>query len=105
MVVISSHPKTKLKQELKDYGFQEFFIDINGGVHDKIKTIKQIMKKNRFKAATTAYIGDMIHDIKAGKKAGVTTIAISRGYQTKKELLSQNPDFLINSLKGLKKIS
>jgi len=108
LAILSSNPQEKLEEEVKDYGFQEFFINIKGSVHDKTEEISKLMERNGFLAQETAYVGDMIHDIEAGKKAKVTTIAISWGgyqtYQTKEELRAEKPDFLIDDLSKIKKI-
>jgi len=102
LVVLSSHPQEKLKKEIRDYGFQKFFIEINGGVHNKVETITGIMERNGFEANETAYVGDMTHDIEAGKKAKVMTIAVSWGYQSREKLSGKKPDFLIEDLRELK---
>ena len=104
IALLSSHPQEKLEKEIKNYGFQKFFIEANGSIHDKVETILEITKRNGFEPDETAYIGDMIHDIEAGKGGKVTTIAVSWGYQPKEKLLKENPNFFINDLEELKKI-
>ena len=104
MAILSSHPHKKLKMEIKNYGFSKLFVDINGSVHDKTKTIIEIMKKNKFIPDETVCIGDMIHDIEAGKKAGVITIAVSWGYQTKTQLMSAKPNYIVNDFVELKEM-
>lgn len=104
MAILSSHPEKFLKNEVKDYGFQKYFMDVVGGVHNKIEVINEIIKKNKFIPEETAYVGDMTHDIEAGKKAKVITIAVSWGYQSKEKLSREKPDFLIADLSELKRI-
>ncbi len=48
-----------------------------------------------------AFVGDTTYDILAGKAAGVTTIAVTYGFQKKDILAAENPDFLIDSLPEL----
>ena len=104
IALLSSHPQEKLEKEIKNYGFQKFFVEISGSVHDKVETILGIIKRNGFEPNETAYVGDMTHDIEAGKKAKVMTIAVSWGYQPKEKLLKENPNFVIEDLEELKKI-
>ena len=104
LAVLSSHPREKLEKEVRAYGFEKFFSDINGSVHNKVEVITGIMKRNGFEANETAYVGDMTHDIEAGKKAEVITIAVSWGYQSREKLSNESPDFLIDDLKELKKL-
>lgn len=104
IVLLSSVPQEKLDKEIKNYGFQKFFVEANGSVHDKIETILEIIERNNFEPIETAYVGDMTHDIEAGKKAKVRTIAVSWGYQSKEKLLKEKPDFFIEDLNELKHI-
>ncbi|MDO8740439.1 MAG: HAD family hydrolase [Candidatus Woesearchaeota archaeon] len=104
MALLSSHPQKKLEKELRNYGFQKFFIEVKGSVHDKREVIYGIMKRNRFNNKETAYVGDMVHDIDAGKEAKVTAIAVSWGYQSREKLSKENPDFIIDDLDELKHI-
>ena len=73
-------------------------------MYDKVETILGIMKRNGFEVEETAYVGDMTHDIDAGKKAKVITIAVSWGYQPREKLSKENPNFLIKDLEELKGI-
>ena len=104
MILLSVYLQKQLEEEIEDYKFQNFFVDVNGSVYDKTEIVIEIMSKNNFKSDETIFIGDMTHDIDAGKKAGVTTVAVSYGYQSKEKLLEKNPDFLIENLGELKNI-
>ncbi len=104
VALLSAHPQKKLIREIRDYGFKRFFVDVNGSVHDKVEVISGIMNKNGFAPTETAYVGDMVHDIEAGKKAKVTTIAVSWGYHPRERLLKERPDFLIENLVDLKRL-
>ena len=104
MIVISSHPHDKLIKEASSYGIQSLFREINGSIHDKTETILEIMKRNNFYPNQTTYVGDMTHDIDAGKKARVITIALGWGYQSKKRLMKSNPDYYIEDISNLDKL-
>jgi len=104
MIVLSAHPSKKLERELKEYGFQGFFHEVNGSVHDKIEAVKKIMERNGFKPDETAYVGDMDYDIEVGKKIGIVTIAVSWGYNSKERLTNKKPDFLVDKVREIKKL-
>lgn len=104
MAILTSIPETKLEKELDDYGLRKFFVDASGDNHDKTEAIVKVMKRNKFAPEETAYVGDMTHDMDVGKKAGVTTIAVLGGYQTKEQLRREKPDFVIENLDEIKKI-
>lgn len=104
MAIMSSLSQKKLEKEIKEYGFEKFFLEVNGSVHDKKKDIGKIILRSKFSPKETAYIGDMTHDIDAGKKAGVVTIAVSYGYQSREKLFQRRPDFLVEKSSELKRI-
>ena len=45
----------------------------------------------------TLLIGDSIYDIKTAKNAGMTSIAVLWGYQSREQLTLERPDFLANT--------
>ncbi len=104
MIIISSHPHDKLIQEANEYGFYDYFQEINGSIHNKTEAISDILQKNNFDPKQTLYIGDMTHDVDAGKSAGVTTIALSSGYQSAEKLSESNPDYLISNISELNQL-
>ena len=51
---------------------------------------------------TNAYmIGDTVHDIEMGKNAGIGTIGVNWGYNTEKQLVKSNADYIVNNLDEL----
>lgn len=46
--------------------------------------------------AEAVYIGDSWYDIQAGKRAGVTTIAVTWGMASREQLAACHPDFIID---------
>src|SRR3989344_8134602 len=101
MIVISSHPHDKLLKEANNYGIRFLFQEINGSIHDKTETILDILQRNNFNPNQTMYVGDMTHDIDAGKKARVVTVALGWGYQSKEVLMDSNPDHYISDISNL----
>ena len=73
-------------------------------VFGKDKTISKIVKDMKLDKSDVYFVGDEVRDIQAGKKAGIKTIAVSWGYNTKDALERENPDYLIDSPLELKKI-
>ena len=47
------------------------------------------------------YVGDMGIDIAAGRAAGMKTIGVLTGFETRQDLLTKNPDAIINSISDL----
>ncbi|MEJ2260231.1 MAG: HAD hydrolase-like protein [Nitrosopumilaceae archaeon] len=73
-------------------------------IFGKDKTISKIIQDMKLEKSNVYFVGDEVRDIEAGKKAGVNTIAVSWGYNTKEALANENPDFLIDSPEDLGKI-
>lgn len=104
LTVLSYHLQGEFEKDIEDWGFQNFFIDKEINVKNKKWAIARLMKRNNFIPEETVYFGDMVLDIKAGKKAGVKTVAVSWGYQSREKLKKAKPDFLIDNPSEIKRI-
>jgi len=78
---------------------------------DNVKYIKphpyllnKIMQHFKVLPYQTLYIGDMSVDVKAGKAAGIKTVAVTTGSHTKKEVKQYKPFKIISKITGLIKI-
>jgi phosphoglycolate phosphatase-like HAD superfamily hydrolase len=79
--------------------WEEIIGDI--GLFGKSKSIKKLLRKNGYNRAEVVYIGDETRDIAAAKKAGVKSMAVSWGFNSKDVLASSNPDVLLEQPKDL----
>ncbi len=102
LAILSSHPQEKLEQEVRDFGLHGWFVAVCGSVHDKTSAIRVILERAEFLSSETVYIGDMTHDMEAGKGAEVLTIGVTWGYQTREKLSSCSPGFLADDMEELK---
>jgi len=66
--------------------------------------INKIMRRMKVKKPEALYVGDMDLDIKAGRNAGVRTVAVLGGSSSRADLESQRPFKMIRNLCGLLKI-
>jgi len=86
----------------------EFFKEIYGSdkFRNKPEQIRRLMKKYKAGRNETFYIGDRAGDVKVARTAGCTGIAVSNRYSwnTRKEILRENPEFIIGRLNNLSKI-
>jgi ADP-ribose pyrophosphatase YjhB (NUDIX family) len=70
-------------------------------VIDKRDEIHALLADLDMRPEETAFIGDMRHDIDAGKAAGVLSIATCTGYESAETLLTSEPDLLVRDLSRL----
>ena len=62
----------------------------------KSRVINNLLKKEALKFEDVIYVGDEIRDIEAARRSQIKAIAVSWGFNSKKALAEQNPDFLIH---------
>lgn len=101
MVILSSAPLQHVTAQAQALGVQDAFEIMRCGVIDKRTEIHALLAELDMAAAETAFIGDMRHDIDAGKAAGVVSIATCTGYESAETLLTSEPDLLVRDLSRL----
>jgi phosphoglycolate phosphatase-like HAD superfamily hydrolase len=71
------------------------------GIEDKTQKIHHIIEENRLAPEATLFVGDMEHDIDAGKHGGVHTCAVLTGYNHVEKLRATEPDVVCENLSEL----
>lgn len=66
--------------------------------------INFIRKRFAITKKETVYVGDMVVDIQAGRRAGVKTIAVLGGSSARGEIIKAKPDIVLENISGLKGI-
>jgi len=101
LVVLSSAPAAHVEAQAAALGVRDAFEVMRCGVIDKREEIHALLAALDMRPEETAFIGDMRHDIDAGKAAGLTTMAVCTGYESAGVLLESAPDFLLRDLSRL----
>lgn len=70
-----------------------------GKPHPEI--LQRIMRHFSVKPKETRYVGDMVIDAQAGRRAGIRTIIVASGSSTRSELKRQKPDKIIHRIDEL----
>ncbi len=101
--VITNKPKLFSEQILKGFGIDRYFFEIIGGDDYFPKkpspdSVLELIRKSQIKPDETILIGDSEIDIQTAKNAKIKMIAVTYGFSSRKELASQQPDFLIGQL-------
>ncbi|MDB9741918.1 HAD family hydrolase [Akkermansiaceae bacterium] len=88
-------------EHAEDNGLLPFFEKPYSGVLDKRELIAEILESNGLKKSETIFIGDMIHDIDTAHHGGIDSLAVLTGYNTKAELESAKPTYLLEDYSSL----
>jgi phosphoglycolate phosphatase-like HAD superfamily hydrolase len=90
--------------QMARFGLAEFITKAYIGIEDKTRKIHQILAENRLTAGETLFVGDMEHDIEAGKAGGVRTCAVLSGYNHVEKLRAMQPDLVCADLGELQEV-
>jgi phosphoglycolate phosphatase-like HAD superfamily hydrolase len=80
------------------FGIRRFITKPYIGIEDKTTKIHHILDENHLDRAETMFVGDMEHDIEAGKTGGIHTCAVLTGYNDLDKLRAMEPDLICNHL-------
>lgn len=102
LMIISSDDKRNLAREIKIFGLEGLFTEIIAGMHDKTESLFKLIADYNLDVQQTIFIGDTVHEIEVGKKAGILTGAVTWGIDNEEKLRVAQPDYLIHNLEELK---
>ena len=96
--ILSSNSKDNLGKFLKQNNLINFFdfIVSENNLFGKTKALNGILKKHKITRGDTYYIGDETRDVEAAQDAGIKSIAVCWGFNTKEILLKSRPDFIVD---------
>lgn len=91
LFVATSKPTSFARRVLEHFGLAVFFDgiygpELDGTRNDKGELIAYLLTENGIDAATTAMIGDRMHDIIAARSNGVLPLGVAYGYGSLAEL-------------------
>ena len=98
LVVVTSSQSDSVVENLEHFDLRNLFSNVLGGELglSKSERISRSCEEVGIPKEQTYMVGDAISDIRQGKIAGVTTIAVSWGYQDRELLLAEEPDFMVD---------
>jgi len=104
LYVFSSHPQQELVRDVARYGLEGMFKKVYGSIVNKVDVIEETVSELSLNPEETAYIGDTTHDMDACKKAGLTFIASSWGFQPVSKLEAAGAKYVAKSAEDFEKI-
>lgn len=104
----SGLPMQFVNKLIEQVGWQRYWFDYIGSSEDIGKgrpdpiMINDAMQKLKLETRDTILkVGDTVVDIQEGKNAGVKTVGVLTGTQSKAELEQQKPDYIIEDIRGI----
>ena len=96
MFIVSTNSEKNITDFLVKAGLEDCFERIYGdiGLRSKSSVIKKIIRKNKLDRHDCFYIGDEVRDIDAAKKAGVTSVGVTWGFNTPAAVKKAGPDIV-----------
>lgn len=106
LVTMRSVSKNLLFNELEKFKIGKYFNPILTALDTKPKpapdALIKCIKTMNLKKEECAIVGDSVNDIRAGKSAGISTIAVLSGLYSFEELSKEKPDLLMQSIISIK---
>ena len=99
--LLSSVKKQHFERQALELGFRDFFERAYTEVWDKRSQIHEILERHSLHPEETIFAGDMIHDVETAQHGGVISVATLTGYDSREELESAAPDYLVEDLSAL----
>jgi phosphoglycolate phosphatase-like HAD superfamily hydrolase len=98
IVILTSNIKRNVEPFLEREEIKDLFDDYyyKSGIFSKDRLINKLVKKYKVKKRETILIGDEIRDIKASKKSRIKMIAVTWGFNNKKVLVKNNPNYIVD---------
>lgn len=107
-ILVSNSLKEFIKPILKRLKLKKYFNEVYGADNftDKADFIKEYIKRKNINKNICYYIGDRAADVLVARKAGCKSIIISGkcAWDPRKEIVKQEPDFIIEDIKDLNRI-
>lgn len=102
LYIISSNDQTAIQLFLHKHDLAPYIQSVTTtGLNNKARHIRRLLKRHRLTPKNCVYIGDEVRDMQAAHKAGVGSIAVSWGYNTKQALAKTQPSCVVDSPKEL----
>lgn len=100
--IITKNSKKNVNYFLKKYNIDCIDIIVTDrSMYKKNHAIKKALKKLKIKRTQALYVGDEIRDIQACKKIKVKIISVTWGFNSKKALLKEKPDYIADKPKDI----
>lgn len=107
LAIITSNTPDIVGTFLATHSLQPYFVGVEGGgtLFGKGRLIRKSLQQRQYDPDTTLYIGDEVRDIEAARAAGVRSVAVTWGFNSREVLAAAEPDWLIDKPEILQAIA
>jgi HAD superfamily hydrolase (TIGR01509 family) len=107
--LVTSGERSRVERDLDRVGWQlRFQAVVCGGDAPYRKPhpapLLRGLDQLKIRPVDAAYVGDTMEDVRMGKSAGATTVAVAGGFSPKEILVEARPDLLLESLPELRSL-
>lgn len=105
--IVTSNSKKNVEIFLKKWRLTNIdFVYSAKNIFGKGRVLDQVVKYQKLKKEECVYVGDEVRDVEASQKAGISVIAVTWGFNSKKRLKEAQPSYLVSKpVEILEKIS
>jgi phosphoglycolate phosphatase len=103
LVVVTTNTRKVVVRFLNKYGLEKCFVRIMGDEWQgsKREKIIHVMQQFNYEKHLVYLVGDTISDIRAARLAGINSIAVTWGYQSRNKLLEKSPNYIAETPKEI----
>ncbi len=101
MAVVSGAPNAPLRENIAANNADHYFRFIQGECAVKTEAIQRFLERTKIPPSKVVMIGDVLSDIRDGKRAGVCTVGIARSVASRQALEDAKADRVVSSLEEL----
>lgn len=102
MGILTSNREDNVRDFLGKHHLEVFeFIESSTSLFGKSRKLRKIMKATGLQPQDLVMIGDEVRDVDACKKTGVTSVAVTWGFNSGRLLRTSSPDHMVDSSEQL----
>jgi len=96
--VVTSNNRENVEKFLSYHKIASYFefIDSGSSLFGKAGLFRKVLKREHLNREETLCIGDEVRDIEAAQVVGMSIVAVSWGFNSRKALMKYNPDYCID---------
>lgn len=103
--ILTSNREDNVRDFLQKHQLDVFeFIESSKAIFGKSRKINKIMKRTGLEARDLLMIGDEVRDIDACRKTGITSVAVTWGFNSAELLSTSQPDHLVETSSQLSQL-